>query len=100
MDLMKENIKNINIYYFIYYFVVINLFSIFITVFDKLASKYRKNDRIREKTLFIVAIIGGSLFMLISMKLIKHKTKHKSFMLGLPIIILIQLILLITIFMI
>lgn len=46
--------------------------------------------RIPEETLFWLAIVGGSIGALLGMYLFRHKTKHKKFTLGIPIIILAQ----------
>ena len=50
--------------------------------------------RVPEKTLFAFSIAGGSIGMYATMYLIRHKTKHKRFMIGLPIIILLQSVIL------
>lgn len=76
----------------IVYFVLINIFAFAITVIDKNKAKKGK-WRIRESTLFAAAALGGSVTMLVTMKKIRHKTKHKSFMLGIPAIIVAQLLL-------
>ncbi len=76
----------------IVYFVLINFFAFIITVIDKNRAKKGK-WRIRESTLFITAALGGSVTMLITMKKIRHKTKHKSFMIGIPTIIAAQILL-------
>ena len=47
--------------------------------------------RIRERTLFLAAILGGSLGSILGMYLFHHKTKHWYFVLGMPLILLIQL---------
>lgn len=46
--------------------------------------------RISEKTLFLVALIGGSVGIWIGMYVFRHKTKHIQFVMGIPIIIIIQ----------
>jgi len=61
-------------------------------VYDKYAAK-RKKTRIPEKTLFLTALFGGSLAMLFTMLVIRHKTGHKRFMVGLPVIALAQAVL-------
>ena len=66
-----------------------SLLAVCLTVYDKYAAK-RKKARIPEKTLFITALFGGSLAMYITMLVIRHKTKHKRFMVGLPLIIAAQ----------
>lgn len=75
----------------IVYLVIINLFAFIITVADKNKAKKGK-WRIRERTLFITAALGGSVTMLITMKKIRHKTQHNSFMIGIPAIILAQVL--------
>lgn len=71
------------------YFSVIWLFSIILTVKDKLSSKKNKR-RVPEKTLMLLGLFGGAIPMYITMKIIRHKTRHKKFMLGLPAEIIIQ----------
>lgn len=56
---------------------------------DKLQAK-NGGFRVSEKSLFALSIIGGSVGMYTAMRLIRHKTLHKRFMIGLPIIILLQ----------
>lgn len=57
---------------------------------------FSKNNmyRISEKSLFFIAILGGSIGSIIGMYQFRHKTKHKQFTIGLPIILFIQLIIL------
>ena len=63
--------------------------SLIAVILDK--SRARKNGRrVSEATLFTLASLGGAPVMLLSMLLIRHKTKHLKFMLGLPLIILYQ----------
>lgn len=73
-----------------YYLLAINIIAICLTVYDKFASKKRRKKRIREKTLLWIAIFGGSAGMLFSMLLIRHKTRHKRFMVGLPLLLIFQ----------
>lgn len=44
--------------------------------------------RIRERTLFLLAFFGGSVGLYAAMLLFRHKTKHMSFMIGVPLIFL------------
>lgn len=48
-----------------------------------------------EKTLFAFSIAGGALGMYVTMQLIRHKTQHKRFMVGLPLIIFAQAVILV-----
>lgn len=57
--------------------------------------KYRAQNhkwRISEAMLFFFAIIGGSIGSIVGMHFFRHKTKHKAFTIGLPIILLIQIV--------
>ncbi len=75
------------------YVAVISVISVIICLYDKSISKFRRaNLRTAEKTLFILSALGGSVAMLITMLLTRHKTKHLSFMLGIPLIIFLQAI--------
>ena len=73
------------------YVAVISLISIVVCIYDKKISK--KNNvklRIPEKTLFLLSALGGSPAMFITMQIIRHKTKHASFMIGIPVIFILQ----------
>ena len=69
---------------------VFSVLAVLFTVADKLFAK-RPKRRIPENTLILVGIFGGAAFEYITMKLIHHKTLHKKFMVGLPLIFLLQL---------
>ena len=47
--------------------------------------------RIPEKTLFLSAILGGSLGSLAGMYLFRHKTQHRTFTIGMPLILIVQI---------
>lgn len=73
------------------YIAIISLVSIVVCVYDKKISKKNKVElRIPEKTLLILSALGGSVAMFVTMLLIRHKTKHVKFMLGIPVIMVIQ----------
>lgn len=71
---------------FICYFLAINLYAAAITCIDKRRSKMSGKRRIPEKTLFAAAALGGAAGMYITMRAIRHKTRHKRFMVGIPLI--------------
>jgi uncharacterized membrane protein YsdA (DUF1294 family) len=77
------------------FLIAINLVSLVVCVADKLKARAKKS-RISEKTLFMLSAFGGSVAMYCTMILIRHKTKHKRFMIGLPVMIFVQVILLIA----
>lgn len=68
---------------------MINLIAIILMKKDKEHAE-KGERRIRETTLLIVALIGGSFGMYYAMFKYKHKTLHKKFSIGIPIIIVIQ----------
>lgn len=73
----------------IVYFCVVNLISVIVTIEDKYKAK-RHKWRIKERTLLILSALGGSVSMYVTMHIIHHKTKKLKFMLGIPIIIILQ----------
>lgn len=77
--------------------VFINLSSFAAFVADKVRAKQR-GVRIREKTLFLCALLGGGVGCLAGMYLMRHKTKHLSFVIGIPLITLAEAVLLLLAF--
>ena len=79
---------------FFAYLAIISLISMIVCIYDKKISK-RGNVKLRipEKTLFIWSALGGAVVMYITMQIIRHKTKHPSFMIGIPVIIVLQAVL-------
>lgn len=77
------------------YAVIVNLVSFVMMGIDKRKAKKRA-FRIPEATLFVLAIIGGSLGSVIGMHLFHHKTRHWYFLYGMPVILAIQIILILT----
>ena len=76
------------------YLVIINVVTFFMYGIDKWKAK-RSKWRISEATLLMLAVIGGSIGAWIGMKVWHHKTLHKKFRYGIPIIILLQIALLV-----
>lgn len=73
-----------------YYLIAVNVLSFVLMALDK--SKARRGvRRIPEKTLFLSAVIGGSPGAIAGMFAFRHKTRHLRFVLGLPVILLLQL---------
>lgn len=67
----------------------INILTFLIYGVDKWKAK-RDKWRIPEDTLIWLAIVGGSVGALLGMYLFRHKTKHKKFLIGIPVILLVQ----------
>ena len=76
----------------LYYLIVITVVTFFVYGIDKWKAK-QGSWRISETTLLILAVIGGSIGALLGMKVWHHKTMHKKFRYGLPLILIIQIIL-------
>ena len=62
--------------------------------FDKFKAKHEM-WRTKEKTLFVIAMIGGSIGSILGMRIFRHKTKHTSFTVGMPAILITQIVLII-----
>jgi len=78
-----------NIFYI--YLVFINTFAFLIMYVDK--EKAKKHEwRVPELRLFTLAVLLGSPGILIGMYVFHHKTKHLKFIIGIPFILIIQLI--------
>lgn len=82
-----------NIFLFILaiYLILINLIAVIVTIYDKICAVKRR-WRVKESTLLLLSALGGSICMYITMLLIRHKTRHIKFMLGIPLILIVQLI--------
>ena len=72
------------------YLAIINIIAYIVYGIDKLKSKKGKR-RIPESTLLLLAIIGGSIGAWCGVKFWHHKTMHKKFKYGIPLIIAIQI---------
>lgn len=75
----------------ILYLILINIITVSLTVSDKRRAK-KNQIRIPEKSLICMALLGGAVSEYLTMKLIRHKTLHNKFMIGLPLIIILQII--------
>ena len=75
--------------YSMYYLLAINALSFILFGLDKYKAKKGK-WRISEATLLMMAVIGGSIGAWAGMRLWHHKTMHKKFKYGIPIIIILQ----------
>lgn len=75
----------------ILYFVLINLSGFCAMRNDKMRAKKRV-WRIPESTLFSLALIGGSIGCIAGMYVFHHKTRHITFVLGMPLILILQIV--------
>lgn len=74
------------------YGILINIIGFLSMKLDKEKAR-RHKWRIPEKTLFMIAIIGGSLGSILGMQIFRHKTKHAVFVIGMPFILMVQIVL-------
>ena len=81
----------------IFYFVIINVLTFLLYGIDKWKAK-RARWRIPESVLLGMAAFGGSIGAWLGMRVWHHKTQHKKFRYGVPVILLAQIILLVWIF--
>ena len=80
----------------IIYLIIINIIAFLAMLVDK--KKAEKNRwRIKESTLLILALIGGSIGAIAGMYVFHHKTQKPRFYIGIPIIIILQILLIIGI---
>ena len=76
---------------FYLYLLIINAAGFLLMLVDKFKAR-RGLWRIPEATLMGVAALGGSVGSLIGMYLVRHKTQHPKFTVGIPVILVIQII--------
>lgn len=79
------------LYILIGYIIIINIISFFIMLYDKKQAIYH-NFRISEKTIFIVSLLLGGIGTYVGMYVFRHKTKHLKFTIGIPIVIILNII--------
>lgn len=90
MSFLLRFILSSQILAFFIFVVFMNLLGYILMKKDKSFAQDDKR-RVRESTLLLVAICGGSVGMYIGMYKFKHKTLHKKFSIGIPIIMTIQI---------
>jgi uncharacterized membrane protein YsdA (DUF1294 family) len=71
---------------------ILNVIGFALIAIDKHKAK-KHMWRIPEKTFFLLALLGGCPGVYLGMMLLRHKTRHWKFLLGVPIIFLVQIIL-------
>lgn len=75
---------------FLYYLAVINGIALVVCGWDKFCA-VRHRWRVPERTLLLLAAVGGSVGMLAGMMLFHHKVSKKKFILGVPLILALQI---------
>ena len=79
----------------LYYLLGINVVTFLVYGIDKVKAKHN-SWRISEATLLTLAVVGGVIGALLGMKVWRHKTQHKKFKYGVPLILLTQISLVIV----
>lgn len=69
--------------------IAVNLFSFWLMGYDKRCAR-RGKWRVPEKRLFLAAACFGALGGLLGMKVFRHKTRHWSFRIGFPLLLIVQ----------
>ncbi len=77
------------------YIIAVNIISFIVMGMDKRKAQKRA-WRIPESTLFVLAIIGGSIGSILGMHLFHHKTRHWYFLYGMPAILIVQILLVVA----
>ncbi|MFJ7829090.1 DUF1294 domain-containing protein [Peribacillus sp. NPDC097264] len=83
------------IWFVLAYFIMVNIIGFVLMGIDK-KKAWKREYRISEKTLWTWAIIGGGTGAFMGMRHFRHKTKHFTFKWGLPALMVIQIVLLLT----
>lgn len=73
----------------LYYLLAVNLLTFATYGIDKYKARHAR-WRVREVSLLLLAALGGSIGALLGMHLFRHKTQHKKFRYGVPLILLAQ----------
>ena len=76
------------------YLAVINIIAFIMFGADK-ARAVKGKWRISEAALILAALLGGSIGALAGMRIFHHKTKHRKFTIGIPVILALQIILMV-----
>ncbi len=71
------------------FLIVMNVIGFAVFGYDKRCA-VRHRWRVPENTLFLIALLGGSLGSYAGMKVFRHKTRHLKFRIGIPVILLAQ----------
>lgn len=87
----SDSIFKIKEFYFLVYLILINIYGILIMALDKKRA-IRSKWRIRERNIFMTAIIGGSAGLMMGMIMFHHKTQHSTFTLGIPLIFVLNIL--------
>ncbi len=72
-----------------YAFLLLNLWAFLLFLYDKMIAG-GKRRRVPEKNLWLAAFFGGAIGSLLAMRWLRHKTQHRNFVIGIPLLALLQ----------
>lgn len=87
---VRVSLFNNGLWILIFYLLIMNIIGVAVMGIDKSKAE-RHVWRISEKTLFLVSLLGGSTGTWAGMYIFRHKTKHWYFVVGMPVILIIQI---------
>lgn len=79
------------------YVIAVNVIGFFLMGIDK-RKAIKRSFRIPEATLFLIAVLGGSIGSILGMYTFRHKTRHWYFVYGMPLILILQIALIVFIY--
>ena len=91
---MKQFVETVGIGKILLYFLIINLIGFLAMAIDKWKAK-NNAWRIPENTLFSITVLGGGIGTIAGMYVFRHKTKKTKFTIGMPVILVLEIILVI-----
>ncbi|GAB3803954.1 DUF1294 domain-containing protein [Virgibacillus kimchii] len=81
-----------NLSMLLFYIIAVNVLVFIIMGVDKRKAVKRKY-RVPERTFWMLAALGGSLGVMFGMNFHRHKTRHTSFKIGMPIMLVLNIVL-------
>ena len=91
---MKQFVETVGIGKILLYFLIINLIGFLAMAIDKWKAK-NNAWRIPENTLFSITVLGGGIGTIAGMYVFRHKTKKPKFTIGMPVILVLEIVLVI-----
>ena len=91
---MKQFVETVGIGKILLYFIIINLIGFLAMAIDKWKAK-NNAWRIPENTLFSITVLGGGIGTIAGMYVFRHKTKKPKFTIGMPVILVLEIVLVI-----
>ncbi|MBP3831413.1 MAG: DUF1294 domain-containing protein [Clostridia bacterium] len=91
---MKQFVETVGIGKILLYFIIINVIGFLAMAIDKWKAK-NNAWRIPENTLFSITVLGGGIGTIAGMYVFRHKTKKPKFTIGMPVILVLEIILVI-----